>query len=81
MMKLCALAHLAMLAKALRAWSGVFVMLDWCVYSRSWHGQFGVVVFAFVTLRPAVPSGNFCADGLCSGLRLFALAVLDWLHP
>jgi hypothetical protein len=81
MMKLCALAHLAMLAKALRAWSGVFVMLDWCVYSQSWRGQFGVVVFAFVTLRPAVPSGNFCADGLCSGLRFFALAVLVRLHP
>jgi len=81
MMKLCALAHLAMLAKALRAWSGVFVMLDWCVYSRSWRGQFGVVVFAFVTIRPAVPSGNFCADGLCSGLWFFALAVLVRLHP
>jgi hypothetical protein len=60
MMKLCALAHLAMLVR-----SGVFVMLDWCVYSRSWRGQFDVVVFAFVTIRPAVPSGNFCADGLC----------------
>jgi hypothetical protein len=59
MMKLCALAHLAMLAKALRAWSGVFVMLDWCLYSRSWRGQFGVVAFAFVTLCPAVPLGNF----------------------
>jgi hypothetical protein len=81
MMKLCALAHLAMLVKALRAWSGVFVMLDWCVYSRSWRGQFGVVVFAFVTLRPAVPSGNFCADGFCSGLWFFALVVLVWLHP
>jgi hypothetical protein len=81
MVKLCALAHLPMLAKALCAWSGVFVMLDWCVYSRFWRGQFGVVVFAFVTLRPAVPSGNFCADGLCSGLRFFALAVLVRLHP
>jgi hypothetical protein len=81
MMKLCALAHLAMLAKALRAWSGVFVMLDWRVYSRSWRGWFGVVVFAFVKLRPAVPSGNLCADGLCSGLRFFALAVLIRLHP
>jgi hypothetical protein len=27
MMKLCAPAHLAMLAKVLRTWSGVFVML------------------------------------------------------
>jgi hypothetical protein len=81
MMKLCALAHLAMLTKAFHAWSGVFVMLDWCVYSRSWRGQFDVVVFAFVTIRPAVPSGNFCADGLCSGLRFFALAVLVRLHP
>jgi hypothetical protein len=81
MMKLCALAHLAMLAEALRAWSGVFVTLDWCVYSRSWRGKFGVVVFAFVTPRPAVPSGNFCADSFCSGLRFFALAVLVRLHP
>jgi hypothetical protein len=80
-MKLCAHAHLAMLAKALRAWSGVFVMLDWCVCIRSWRGQFGVVVFAFVALCPAVPSGNLGADGLCSGLRFFALAVLIWLHP
>jgi hypothetical protein len=55
MMKLCALAHLAMLAKALRAWSGVFVMLDLCVYSRSWRGQFGVVVLlllCFVQMCP-----------------------------
>jgi hypothetical protein len=81
MMKLCLLAHLTMLAEALRTWSGVFVMLDWCVYSRSWRGQFGVVVFAFVTLHPAVPSGNFCADNFCSGLRFFALAVLVRLHP
>ena len=81
MMKLGAPAHLAMLAKALHTWSDVFVMLDWCVYSRSWRGQFGVVVFAFVTLRPAVPSGNFCADGLCGRLRFFALAVLVRLHP
>jgi hypothetical protein len=35
MMKLCALAHSAMLAKALRAWSGVIVMMDWCACSRS----------------------------------------------
>jgi hypothetical protein len=81
MMKLGAPAHLAMLAMALRTWSGVFVMLDRCVYSRSWRGQFGVVVFAFFTLRPAVPSGNFCADGLCSRLRFFTLAVLVRLHP
>jgi hypothetical protein len=81
MMRLCAPAHLAMLAKALCTWSGVFVMLDWCAYSRSWRGQFGVVVFAFVMLRPAVPLGNFCADGLCSRLRFFALAVLVRLHP
>jgi hypothetical protein len=50
MMRLCAPAHLAMLAKALCTWSGVFVMLDWCAYSQSWRGQFGVVVFAFVVL-------------------------------
>jgi hypothetical protein len=38
MMKLCALAHSAMLAKALRTWSGVIVMLDWCACSRSLRG-------------------------------------------
>jgi hypothetical protein len=81
MMRLCARAHLAMLAKALCTWSGVFVMLDWCAYSRSWRGQFGVVVFCFFILCPAVPSGNFCADGLRSRLRFFALVVLVRLHP
>ena len=81
MMRLCALAHLAMLVKALCTWSGVFVMLDWCAYSRSWRGQFGVVVFAFVALCPAMPSGNLGVDSLCSGLRFFALAVLVRLHP
>jgi hypothetical protein len=50
MMRLCAPAHLVMLAKALCTWSGVFVMLDWCTYSRSWRGQLGVVDFAFVVL-------------------------------
>jgi hypothetical protein len=91
-MKLCALAHSAMLARALHTWSGVIVMLDWCACSRSLRGQFGVVVFAFVTLRPAVPSGNccaspaaplgdFCADSLRGRLRFFALVVLVRLHP
>jgi hypothetical protein len=80
MMKLCALAHSAMLAKALRTWSGVIVMLDWCACSRSLRGQFGVVVFAFVTLRPVVPSGNCCTDSLRGRLRFFTL-VLVWLHP
>jgi hypothetical protein len=79
-MKLCALAHSAMLAKALRAWSGVIVMLDWCACGRSLRGQFGVVVFAFVALRPAVPSGNCCTDSLRGRLRFFAL-VLVRLHP
>jgi hypothetical protein len=44
-----------MLAKALRTLSGVFVMLVWCACSRSLRGQFGVVVFALVKLRPAAP--------------------------
>ena len=57
MMKLGAPAHLAMLAKALRTWSGVFVMLDWCVYSRSWRGQFGVVVFVSARMVFAVDFG------------------------
>jgi hypothetical protein len=61
MMRLCAPAHLAMLAKALCTWSGVFVMLDWCAYNRSWRGQFGVVVFAllrFVRLCPRATSAR-----------------------
>jgi hypothetical protein len=81
MIKLCALAHSAVIAKALRTWSGVFVMLDWCAYGRSWRGQFGVVVFAFVTLRPAVPSGNCCTNSRRGRLRFFALGVLVRLHP
>ena len=81
MMKLCALAHLAMLAKVLHTWSGVFVMLDWCACSWFLRGQFGVVVFAFVMLRPAAPLGNCCTDSLRRGLRFFALVVLVRLHP
>ena len=81
MMKLGAPAHLAMLAKALRTWSGVFVMLVWCACSRSLCGQFGVVVFALVKLRSAAPLGDFCADSLRGKLRFFALVVLVWLHP
>jgi hypothetical protein len=80
-MKLCALAHSAMLAKALRTWSGVFVMLDWCTCSRSLRGQFGMVVFAFVTLHPAAPLGNYCTDGLRGGLRFFVLVALARLRP
>jgi hypothetical protein len=81
MMKLCALAHSAMLAKVLRTWSGVFVMLDWCACSRSLRGQFGVVVFTFVMLRPAAPLGDCCTDSLRGGLQFFALVVLVRLHP
>jgi hypothetical protein len=58
MMRLCAFAHSAMLTKALRAWSGVFVMSVWCACSRSLRGQFGVVIFALV-LGPAAPLGDF----------------------
>jgi hypothetical protein len=79
MMKLCALAHSAMLAKALRTWSGVIVMLDWCACSRSLRGQFGIVVF--VKLRPAAPLGYCCTDSLHGGLRYFALIALARLHP
>jgi hypothetical protein len=81
MRKLCALAHSAMLAKALRTWSRVFVMLDWCACDRSLRRQFGVVVFAFVTLRPAAPLGSCCTDSLHGGLRFFALVALARLHP
>jgi hypothetical protein len=55
MMRLCAFAHPAMFAKALSAWTGVFVMLVWCACSRPLSGQFGVAVFALVRLRAAVP--------------------------
>jgi hypothetical protein len=81
MMRLCAFAHSVMLAKALRTWSGVFVMLVWCACSRSLCGQFGVVVFALVKLRPATPLGNCCMDSLRGRLRFFALVVLVRLHP
>jgi hypothetical protein len=78
---LCALALSAMLAKALRTWSGVFGVLDWCACSRSLRGQFGVVVFAFVTLRPAAPLGSCCTESLRGGLRFFALVALVRLYP
>jgi hypothetical protein len=78
---LCAFAHSAMLAKALRTWSGVFVMSVWRACSRSLHGQFGVVFFALVVLGPATPLGDFCTDTLRRRLRFFALVVLVWLHP
>jgi hypothetical protein len=68
-------------AKAIRTWSGVFVMLVWCVCCRSLHGQFGVVVFALVKLRPAAPLGDRCTDSLRGRLRFFALVVLARLHP
>jgi hypothetical protein len=93
--RLCVFAYSAMLVKALRTWSGVFVMLDWCACSRSLHGQFVVVVFALVKLRPAAPLGNCCADifrtccaspaaplgDFCERLRFFTLGVLVRLHP
>jgi hypothetical protein len=47
MIKLCALAHSAVLARALRTWSGVIVMLDWCACSRSLRGQ---LVWSFLLL-------------------------------
>jgi hypothetical protein len=59
----------------------------WCPRLYMCKGLYGEVVcprtfgYACGGVRPAVPSGNFCADGLCSGLRFFALAVLVRLHP
>jgi hypothetical protein len=47
MMKLCAPAHLAMLAKALRTWSGVFVMLRPVVPSGTSARIVFVVDFSF----------------------------------
>jgi hypothetical protein len=81
MMMLCAFAHSAMLTKALRTWSGVFVMLVWRACSRSLRGQFGVVFFALVVLGPAAPLGDFCTDSFRGKLRFFALVVLVRLHP
>jgi hypothetical protein len=81
MMRLCAFAHLAMLTKALRTWSDVFVMSVWCACSRSLRGQFGVVIFALVVLGPAAPLGDFCTDTLRGRLRFSALVVLVRLQP
>jgi hypothetical protein len=70
MMRLCAFAHSAMLTKALRTWSGVFVMSVRRACSRSWRGQFGVVFggilrfFTLVVFGPAAPLGDFCMDSL-----------------
>jgi hypothetical protein len=70
MMRLCAFAHSAMLTKALRTWSGVFIMSVRCACSLSLRGQFIVVFlgrlrfFALVVLGPAAPLGDFCTDSL-----------------
>jgi hypothetical protein len=81
MMRLGAFAHSAMLTKALRTWSVVFVMLVWRACIRSLRGQFGVVFFALVVLGPAAPLGDCCTDSLRGRLRFFALVVLVRLHP
>jgi hypothetical protein len=81
MMRLCAFAHSVMLMKALRTWSGVFVVSVWHACSRSLRGQFGVVFFVLVALGLAAPLGDFCTDTLHGRLRFFALVVLVRLHP
>jgi hypothetical protein len=81
MMRLCVFAHLVMLTKALRTWSGVFVVSVWRACSRSLRGQFGVVFFALVALGLTAPLGDFCMDTLHRRLRFFALVVLVRLHP
>ena len=58
----------------LLCWSGAHVV-------GLLRGQFGVVVFALVKLRPAAPLGNCCTDSLRGRLRFFALVVLARLHP
>jgi hypothetical protein len=78
---LCAFAHSVMLTKALRTWSGVFVVSVWRACSRSLRGQFGVVFFTLVALGPAAPLGDFCTDTLHGRLQFFALVVLVRLHP
>jgi hypothetical protein len=65
MMRLGAFAHSAMLTKALRTWSGVFVMSVGRACRRSLRRQFGVVFFALVVIGPAAPLGDFCTDSLC----------------
>jgi hypothetical protein len=42
MMRMCACAHLAMLIKALCAWSSTFIMSVRRACSQSLRGQFGV---------------------------------------
>jgi hypothetical protein len=64
MMRLCAFAHSAMLTKALRTRSGVFVMSVWRACSWSLRGQFVVVFFTLVVLGPASPLGDFCTYSL-----------------
>jgi hypothetical protein len=64
MMRLGAFTHSAMLMKALRTWSGVFVMSVSRACSRSMRRQFGVVFFAPVVLGPAAPLGDFCTNSL-----------------
>jgi hypothetical protein len=80
MMKLCALAHSVMLAKALRTWSDVIAMLDWCACSRSLRGLRTDRCNCY-RASPAAPVGDFCMDSLRGRLRFFALVVLVRLHP
>jgi hypothetical protein len=71
MMRMCAFACLAMLIKALRTWSSVFIMSVAC--SR---------FFAFVLLSLAAPLGDFCVDSLFEEDFDFShLLCLVRLHP
>jgi hypothetical protein len=73
MMRMCAFARLAMLVKALRTWSSVFVMSVRRACSR---------FFALVVLSPAAPLGDFCADSLFEeDFDFLHLLCLVWLHP
>jgi hypothetical protein len=75
MMRMCACAHLAMLIKALCAWSSTFIMSIRRACSQSLRGQFGVgfstgsllrktLIFRTCCASPAAPLGDFCTDSL-----------------
>jgi hypothetical protein len=74
-MRMCACAHPDVLVKALRAWSGTFIMSVRRDCSQSLRGQFGVGFSTGSLLRktsilrtccasPAAPLGDFCTGSL-----------------
>jgi hypothetical protein len=80
MMWLCALVCLCLRRRCVLGLV-CFVMLCWCAYSRSWHGRFGVVVFAFVVLVRLHPWASSARIVYAVDFGFFALVVLVRLHP